>query len=181
MRKELVKESRFLSLVLRHDPGAAGIQLDAQGWVEVDVLLAALQARGHKVDLETLKEIVETNEKRRFAISEDGLRIRASQGHSVEVDLELAPAEPPAELFHGTASVNLPSIREQGLLKGSRQHVHLSLDRQTALQVGSRHGRAVVLIVNARQMHADGFQFYLSANKVWPTNRVPAKYLTFPH
>lgn len=180
MRKELVKESRFLSLVLRHNPGAAGIELDRQGWVAVDVLLAALQARGHKVDAATLHEIVSTNEKRRFAFSSDGLRIRASQGHSLPVDLGLQPVVPPLQLFHGTATTHLASIRRLGLIKGSRQHVHLSEDRRTAEQVGSRHGKPVVLAVQSGRMQQDGFAFYLSANRVWLTEHVPAEYLAFP-
>jgi putative RNA 2'-phosphotransferase len=176
--KELVRLSKFLSLILRHNPGAAGISLDEQGWVLVSVLLEKVNAKGFAIDEADLNRLVATNSKKRFAFSEDGLRIRASQGHSVEVELGYAPAEPPGLLYHGTAAHFLDSILEKGLLKMARHHVHLSADPLTAQQVGQRQGRAVVLQVNAGQMQADGFVFYRSANGVWLTDAVLPDYIS---
>jgi putative RNA 2'-phosphotransferase len=170
--------SRLLSLALRHDPGALGLTLDAQGYVEVADVLRGLSSRGKTCSREDLDHVVATNDKRRFAYSADGTKIRASQGHSVDVDLGYAPAEPPAVLYHGTAMRNEDSIRSQGILKGQRQHVHLSVDKVTALQVGSRHGTACVMTVDAARMHRDGHRFYLAANGVWLADHVPVTYLT---
>lgn len=180
MKRNLVKQSKFLSLILRHKPETIGIVLDQSGWVEIDTLLNALQKVKRPLSRERLQEIVDINDKQRFAISVDGNRIRANQGHSIDIDLQLAPQSPPAQLFHGTAQGHLPSIRQQGLLKGKRQYVHLSWDRKTAIQVGRRHGKPVVLVVEADAMHAEGYSFFLSENRVWLTNCVPAKYLIFP-
>jgi putative RNA 2'-phosphotransferase len=177
MDAQLVRLSKFLSLVLRHNPGAIGIALDPHGWVDIDELLAAAQRRGTALDHATLLRIVAENEKRRFALSDDGRRIRASQGHSVAVDLGLEPAAPPELLYHGTATRFLDSIRREGLRPGSRQHVHLSADHATAVQVGRRHGQPAVLAVRAGAMAAAGFSFFRSANGVWLTNRVPPEYL----
>lgn len=176
----LVKTSRFLSLVLRHKPESIGIALDAEGWAAVDELLAAAARHGHAIDRAALDEIVATNDKRRFAFSPDGQRIRASQGHTVQVDLGLAPVEPPELLYHGTVERFLDSIRSRGLLRGKRRHVHLSADRETAARVGRRRGRPVILIVDSGRMHRDGHAFYLSANGVWLTEAVPPKYIEFP-
>lgn len=173
-----VRVSKYLSLVLRHDPAAAGITLDAAGWVEVEVLLAALARGGRRLTREQLDHVVATNNKRRFAYSEDGLRIRASQGHSVAVDLGLAPTEPPAVLYHGTASRSLPVVLREGLRPMSRQDVHLSADRETAVRVGSRHGRPVVLAVDAAGMAAAGHLFRVSANGVWLAETVPPEFLS---
>lgn len=180
MNPHWVRISKFLSLVLRHQPEKIGLTLDPQGWVEVDELLAKAQQAGVPVNLDVLQAVVETNDKKRFAFSEDGRRIRAQQGHSVEVELGLAPAVPPEELFHGTADRFLEPIRAQGLVAGKRQHVHLSPDEETAVKVGQRHGRPVVLRVLAGRMHQDSFPFYLSGNGVWLTEVVPARYLIFP-
>ena len=171
--------SRFLSLILRHEPQKIGLQLDAQGWVAVDELLAALQQHSQPLTRTQLEHIVETNNKKRFAFSDDGLCIRANQGHSVEIELGYEPATPPAVLYHGTATRFLDSIRAQGLVKGARHHVHLSADEATAHIVGSRHGKPVVLTVDAAAMHAAGCAFYLSANGVWLTEHVPVAYLRF--
>lgn len=180
MDQRLVRLSKFMSLVLRHDPGAIGITLDPQGWVEVDDLLAAAGRAGTALDRETLLRIVAESDKQRFALSEDGRRIRANQGHSVEVDLALAPLDPPALLYHGTATRFLEGIRRDGLLKQSRQHVHLSADEATAVKVGQRHGRPAVLRVRAGDMAAAGHQFFRSDNGVWLTDHVPPEFLEFP-
>jgi putative RNA 2'-phosphotransferase len=167
--------SKFLSLVLRHEPEKVGIKLDEAGWVPVDELLDAVNAHGHRMTLEELQEVVDTNDRKRFTL-QDGY-IRANQGHSVPVDLQLPEAEPPDCLYHGTVPRFLHLIRENGLLKGERHDVHLSPDRETAIKVGKRRGLPHILTVNARQMHGDGFKFYLSANGVWLTDHVPPKYI----
>ena len=179
MDRDLVRISKFLSLVLRHEPEKAGLTLDPNGWVGVDEMLAGAARAGVRISPEVLRTVVETNDKKRFAFSEDGLRIRASQGHSVEVDLDLAPVVPPEVLYHGTATRFLDSIRAQGLLRQERRHVHLSGDEATAVKVGSRHGKPVVLRVRAGAMHSDGHLFFLSANGVWLTETVPPAYLEF--
>lgn len=171
--------SKFLSYVLRHRPDSIGITLDANGWVDVDVLLAAAQRHGKNLSRTLLEQVVATNDKKRFAFSEDGKRIRASQGHSVSVDLDLKPVTPPELLYHGTVERFLDSIRSQGLVRGSRHHVHLSPDEATARKVGSRRGKPVILIVEAGRMHAAGHQFFRSANNVWLTEKVPPEFLRF--
>lgn len=169
--------SKLLSLVLRHDPGKLGLVLDVNGYVAVDELLEALTQRGVALDRAELDDLVATNDKQRFAFSEDGTKIRASQGHSLQVDLGYAPATPPPILYHGTAQRSLVSIQRDGLMKRTRQHVHLSELRETAQTVGARHGRAVVLGVDAGRMHFDEYPFYLSANGVWLVGHVPPIYL----
>jgi len=169
--------SKFLSLVLRHQPEKAGITLDPAGWVDVDTLLRGCAAAGVALSRTDLDRIVTESEKQRFALSEDRMRIRANQGHSVEVELAYEPMTPPDILFHGTADRFLESIRAQGLVRGKRHHVHLSAERSTAIEVGRRHGRPVALQVDARGMHADGIAFFRSANGVWLTEHVPARYL----
>jgi putative RNA 2'-phosphotransferase len=164
--------------VLRHDPAAAGIELDAAGWVDVDVLLAALARHGRPLTREQLDHVVAANDKRRFAYSEDGRRIRASQGHSVPVDLGLEPAAPPPVLYHGTTGRVLDAAFREGLRPMSRHAVHLSADRETAVRVGARHGRPVVLAVDAAAMAAAGRVFRVSANGVWLTDAVPPEYLS---
>jgi putative RNA 2'-phosphotransferase len=172
--------SKFLSFVLRHRPDAVGIELDAQGWVEIEVLVQRCREQGRALSREQIEEVVATNNKRRFAISEDGLRIRASQGHSIEIDLGYAPAEPPELLFHGTVAAALGAIRAGGLERMKRHHVHLSPDVATARAVGARRGRPVILRIAAAQMARDGHLFFLSANGVWLTERVPPEYIEFP-
>lgn len=178
METKLVKHSRFLSLVLRHHPETIGLSLDEQGWVEVTDLLAKMNAAGRKIDRAELEQVLATNDKQRFAFSEDGLRIRASQGHSIAVDLALKPEVPPKELFHGTADRNLESIQTRGVLSGQRQQVHLSCDHETAIKVGSRHGKPIVLSINAEAMHEAGHEFFLSENGVWLTDRVPPEFVS---
>ena len=178
-----VSASRFLSLILRHQPARFGLQLDAEGFVEVATLLAACAAHGHALTRADLERIVRDNDKQRFAFSPDGTRVRASQGHSVAVSaaaLGYTATRPPAELYHGTVAKFLPSIREQGLRAGARQYVHLSRDRATAEVVGRRRGRPVVLVVRAGAMADEGFEFFLSANGVWLTREVPPRFLELP-
>jgi putative RNA 2'-phosphotransferase len=181
MDKSLIRTSKFLSLVLRHRPEIIGLTLDPEGWLDINTLLANANSRGHAITLEQLHDVVANNDKKRFALSDDGMRIRANQGHSVRhVDLDLPVVPPPTDLYHGTVAQFLASIRAQGLLKRSRNHVHLSADRETARKVGMRRGEPVVLIVAAGDMHAAGYLFYLSENGVWLTDTVPPKFITFP-
>ena len=179
MTDPLVKTSKFLSLVLRHAPETIGLSLDANGWAEVDQLLAQAASHGKAITRAQLDEVVANDSKTRYAFSMDGLRIRANQGHSLAaVDIGLPPAMPPAVLYHGTASRFVDAIREQGLRPGSRNHVHLSATEDTAVNVGSRHGKPVVLSIDTAAMLAQGHLFYLSANGVWLTDAVPAAFIT---
>ncbi len=180
MDKALVRASKFLSLVLRHEPQRIGIVLDSAGWVAVDELLVAVNRAGVPLTRAMLQQVVDENDKQRFRFSDDGLRIRASQGHSVEVALELPAKTPPALLYHGTATRFLAAIRQQGLLAQSRQQVHLSADHDTAVKVGQRHGKPVVLTVKSGDMHGDGYLFYQADNGVWLTDHVPPPYLVIP-
>lgn len=163
-------------------PGQIGLQLDEHGWAEVDELLRLINRTrpGISFTREILDQVVATNEKQRFAFNDDKSRVRASQGHSVTINLALPPAVPPALLYHGTATRFLDSIRRAGLHSGSRQHVHLSLNVETATNVGQRHGKPAILQVRAGDMHAAGHLFYLSANGVWLTGNVPVEFLQFP-
>lgn len=182
MDKNLIKVSKFLSLVLRHDPGKIGIVLDDAGWTGIDGLLSAMRRHdgAPTADRATLERVVETNDKGRFEISEDGRRIRARQGHSVSVDLKDEQREPPEWLYHGTAWKFANSIRSGGLRKMSRHAVHLSPDDETARKVGSRHGSPAVLMVRAKAMHDDGHAFFLTGNGVWYTDHVPFDYIVWP-
>ena len=173
------KVSKFLSLVLRHKPEAIGLDLDKNGWVETQELLKKLAKNNKRISLETLEEVVAQNDKKRFAFNADRTKIRASQGHSIEINLGYKPVEPPKILFHGTATRFLKSIQKQGLLKGNRHQVHLSKEVDTATKVGSRHGKVVVLKVRALEMHKAGFEFFVSENKVWLIDQVPVEYLEF--
>ena len=174
------KTSKFLSLILRHRPEVIGIQLDENGWANVDELIEKVKQKGHPINREILDEVVATNNKKRFAFNDDGSKIRASQGHSIPVNLEMKPQKPPRPLYHGTASRFANSIRKQGLKSQSRNHVHLSVDRATAIDVGSRHGVPLILIIDTESMERDGIPFYLSANGVWLTEFVAPKYISFP-
>ncbi|MGW1269331.1 RNA 2'-phosphotransferase [Streptomyces sp. NPDC002491] len=176
--RRTVKVSKYLSKHLRHQPERIGLTLDEAGWVEIDELIAACAAHGFRFTRDELDHVVAANDKKRFAI--DGTRIRASQGHSVEVDLGLDPAVPPSYLYHGTVARSLDAIRGEGLRPMNRHDVHLSADRETATRVGARRGRPVVLSVDAGAMHRDGHVFHLSANGVWLTKSVPSRYLRFP-
>ncbi len=176
--RRAVKVSKYLSKHLRHQPERIGLTLDEGGWVEIDTLIAAVESRGFRLTREELDHVVATNDKQRFAV--EGTRIRASQGHSVDVDLGLARATPPPYLYHGTVAPYLDAIRAEGLRPMDRHDVHLSADRGTATRVGARRGRPVVLSVDAGAMHRDGHVFQVSANGVWLTRSVPARYLRFP-
>ncbi|MFD5227683.1 RNA 2'-phosphotransferase [Streptomyces qaidamensis] len=176
--RRTVKVSKYLSKHLRHQPERIGLTLDEAGWVEIDTLIAAAAAHGFRFTRDELDHVVATNDKRRFAVA--GTRIRASQGHSVDVDLGLASATPPAHLYHGTVASNLDAIRAEGLRPMNRHAVHLSPDRDTATRVGARRGQPVVLGVDASAMHADGHVFHVSANGVWLTQAVLPRYLRFP-
>ena len=178
-KKELTKKSKFLSLVLRHRPELIGIQLDEQAWVSVDELIQKCNAYGKKYDLPSLQYIVEINNKKRFAFSDDGKRIRANQGHSIKIDLGYKAKQPPQFLYHGTATRFISSISQQGLHKRNRHHVHLTDNIKTAKQVGQRHGKPVVLIVKAQEMYEAGIEFFLSENGVWLTDHVAVEYLDF--
>ncbi|MEM9218344.1 MAG: RNA 2'-phosphotransferase [Cyanobacteria bacterium P01_F01_bin.150] len=180
MNKSLKTTSKFLSLVLRHQPEKIGLTLDAQGWADVDELLALSTQHGVALSRDRLIQVVETNDKQRFAFNGDRTRIRANQGHSISVDLALEPQTPPDILFHGTATRFLDSIQAKGLISGSRQHVHLSADKDTAVKVGKRHGKPVVLTVNAAAMVQQGMIFFRSENGVWLTDHVPVECIEFP-
>ena len=174
MSKRIVDTSKFLSFVLRHQPDAIGLVLDSEGWADIDALIAAAHTDGKRIDRALIDEVVATNDKQRFAVSDDGLRIRAVQGHSsAQVAIQYAEKVPPEFLYHGTASRFLMSIGQKGLIAGARHHVHLSQDETTAVQVGARHGMPVVLTVRAARMHAQGFKFYQADNGVWLTEHVP--------
>jgi putative RNA 2'-phosphotransferase len=178
--KEIIKISKTLSYVLRHRPDEIGIILDENGYVSVEELITQYNAYSRdQLTREKLEVVVENNNKKRFAFSDDGLKIRASQGHSVNVDLGYEPQKPPDYLYHGTAAKNLNSIKKTGLEKRDRHHLHLSADTETAKNVGSRHGVPVVLVIRAGEMHHDGLVFYQSANGVWLTDSVPVQYIDF--
>lgn len=177
--KQLVRLSKWVSLRLRHDPAGIGLILDPAGWAAVDDFIAASARHGVRLDRDTLDLVVANNSKRRFEYDGSGARIRARQGHSIDVDLGYADAEPPRVLYHGTAVRSLPNIRREGLLSMSRHDVHLSADEATARNVGARHGAPAVLTVEAAAMAADGHTFRVTGNGVWLTAAVPAQYLRF--
>ena len=174
--ERLLRASRFLSLVLRHKPDAAGITLDAHGWANVSELLCGIRER-HPLTMEELDKIVQTDDKQRYSFNDDRTKIRANQGHSIPVDVELAKREPPEYLYHGTGEKYLESILEKGLISKTRLYVHLSEDIETAESVGVRHGTPIVFSVASGQMYQNGFQFYISKNGVWLTSQVPTDYL----
>ena len=179
-QKRLDGISKFLSLVLRHSPEKIGLNLNEQGWAAISQLIENSANFGKRFSRDDLQMVVATSDKQRFRISDDGTSIRANQGHSVsDVDLGLDFAEPPETLYHGTAERFLGSIKEFGLRSGSRNHVHLSFERDTAEMVGRRHGSPVVLRVNAAAMYHDGYKFHISDNGVWLTNVVPVLYINF--
>lgn len=168
--------SRYISLILRHKPDVIGIALDEHGWANVDELIAGVN-RTHPLTMEILEEIVRTDDKMRYSFNEDKTLIRANQGHSIQVDVELTESIPPAVLYHGTAEKYVESIDQIGLVPKSRLYVHLSSDMDTAIKVGARHGKVVVYLIDTSEMLADGHKFYLSANGVWLTKAVPTIYL----
>lgn len=171
------ENSRFLSLVLRHKPETIDIELDANGWVDVDILLEQLAKFKRETSYEELEVIVETNDKQRFTFNEDKSQIRANQGHSVDVDLGLTPEQPPEFLYHGTVAKALGGIFETGLDKMSRHALHLSEDLGTATNVGSRRGNPLILTIESGRMYKDGFEFFKSKNGVWLIDNVPPEYI----
>lgn len=178
MDKHLVTVSKYLAKHLRHSPQALGLTLAPGGWVNVDELLEAANHHGFRLTYDELLECVESNDKQRFALDPSGDLIRANQGHSVDVDLQLEKRTPPGVLYHGTVERFLESILATGLNRGKRHHVHLSADLATARKVGARRGQPVILSVDAQRMHGDGHAFYVSANGVWLTDHVPVRYLS---
>ena len=180
MTKDLTKTSKFLSLVLRHKPEEVGLVLDGQGWADIGELIEKAGKHGMALTREVIARVVETSDKQRFALDQSGQRIRANQGHSVDIDLGLVPSEPPPVLFHGTGDKSVAAIRVEGLKAGQRQHVHLSPDEDTAIRVGRRHGRPAVLRIAAGRMRESGHVFFLSTNGVWLTEAVPIEFIAFP-
>lgn len=176
--KETKRISKFLSLLLRHRPEALGLVLDEQGWVNTDELINKIAQEEPRFTLDILQHIVQTNPKQRFRFSDDGLKIRASQGHSIDVELNYEEKQPPVILYHGTAEKNLSSILASGLDKRQRHHVHLAADTETAIKVGQRHGKPIVLIIDAAAMFAAQHVFYRSDNGVWLTEHVPSTFIS---
>ncbi len=174
---EQIRTSKFLSYALRHAPQKVGLTLDEAGWADVDALLAACAANGHPISFEDLAEVVRESDKQRFALDDVNNRIRANQGHSIDVDLGFEAADPPEVLYHGTHPRALDAILAEGLKRMSRQHVHLSADMETAQSVGERRGKPIVFAVAAAQMQTEGHVFHCSANGVWLTERVPPAHL----
>lgn len=179
MSHEAKRLSKFLSLVLRHQPEKIGLTLDEGGWADVDELIIKSQVQQVEIDVEKLHYIVDSNDKQRFSFSPDQKKIRANQGHSISINLGLVAQKPPELLFHGTATRNIDSIRKKGLLKGERHHVHLSTNQETATKVGMRYGKPMVLAIQSGQMYKDEFEFFRSENGVWLTDHVPVRYIKF--
>ncbi len=178
MSDKLQKTSKFLSLILRHKPEVIGITLDKNGWADVFRLIAGVNRNGkYFLDMETLEEIVRTDEKKRYSFSPDRKKIRANQGHSVRVDVELKASTPPDTLWHGTGEKYVDSINKEGLKPKGRLYVHLSADFETAKRVGSRHGKPFVYRIDSNEMHKQGYIFYISENGVWLTDTVPANFI----
>ena len=177
---DTIRLSKFLSLVLRHKPEQIGMTLGAHGWVDIDQLLSLSAASCRNFSRDALLHVVETNDKKRFTLSADGLRIRAAQDHSVAVELGLEAVMPPEILFHGTAKKNLAAIFAEGLRAQKRTHVHLSADTETARRVGARHGEPTILQVATGKMHVQGHVFFRADNGVWLCASVPAEFLSLP-
>lgn len=168
---------KFISLILRHQPEVIGIQLDENGWADVEELINGINQSGRKIDKEDLERIVRENNKKRYSYNEDHTKIRANQGHSLNVDIHLKATQPPDQLYHGTATRFLESIKKEGIQKRSRQYVHLSSDTETAINVGKRHGKPIVLVIDAKRMQEEGCLFYLSENGVWLCDEVKWQYV----
>lgn len=176
--KLLNEASKFLSYVLRHEPKSIGLQLDSEGWADINALIVGAANEGRSLDWEIIQKVVASSDKKRFSISNDGQKIRAVQGHSAStVAIQHTVKEPPEFLYHGTANRFLESIKAQGLIPGSRHYVHLSQDEQTAIEVGKRYGKPVVLKIEALQMHQQGFKFYQAENGVWLANQIPVNFI----
>ena len=172
--------SRFLSYILRHKPDAIGLSMADTAWVNVQELLDKMNAHDKEITLNILKNIVQQDDKQRYCFNHDQTKIRANQGHSITVDLELTPINPPEFLYHGTATRNLESIRQHGLQKRQRHHVHLSENAETAMKVGARYGKPVILTIQSGEMATAGHSFYVSENRVWLTDEVPPQFISFP-
>lgn len=179
-KKQQKRISKFMSLVLRHQPQTAGLVLDNAGWVDVDDLLTGMNKAGQRVTRGQLETVVAENDKQRFQFSEDGARVRATQGHSVGVELGYEPAIPPEELAHGTPTQFVDSIRREGLKKRQRHDVHLHADLSIASSVGQRRGKPVILRIRAKAMSDAGFEFFVTPNDVWLTDHVPPEFIEFP-
>lgn len=177
MKDKYKSISKLMSLVLRHDPSVINITLDENGWTSTKGLLEGLSKKGHKLEIADLTDLVESNDKKRFTFNEAGDKIRANQGHSIEVELQLEEQDPPYTLYHGTVAKFIDGIKDKGLLKMSRQYIHLSANKDTAESVGQRRGKPVILKINAHKMFQDGYKFYRSQNGVWLTDHVPSKYI----
>lgn len=177
--KQTVRASKFMSFALRHSPESAGLRLDEAGWVEVTKLLGGISRSKGRFTLDELKHVVATNEKKRFEFNDDETKIRASQGHSVKVDLQYEEQTPPELLYHGTATRFLGAIQAAGLQKMNRHHVHLSAETAMTLKVGARHGKPSLLTIKAKEMHAAGHTFWLTTNNVWLANEVPPEFIEF--
>lgn len=173
----LKNKSRFLSLILRHKPETINLQLDNEGWLNVNELIEKSNKHGESLDFDMLEYIVNNSDKQRFTFNNDKSKIRANQGHSIEVELDLQEKIPPTILYHGTVDKFVDSIRNSGIEKRSRNHVHLSAETETAIKVGSRKGTPVILTVNSGQMYKDGYKFYQSKNDVWLIEFVPKEYI----
>ena len=174
---QLKHKSKFLSLILRHKPETIGLTLDQHGWAIIPDLIEKAKAKNINYTLEIIEEIVAQNNKKRFTFNEDKTKIRANQGHSIDVDMQFIPIEPPEILYHGTSIKNVDSIKESGIEKRNRQYVHLIAELDTAHNVGSRHGKPIILEINSREMYEDDIEFYLSKNKVWLTHYIDPKYI----
>lgn len=172
---DVKKTSKYLSFILRHKPDSIGLELSDEGWANIEELIS--RTKKFKLTKESIKTVVDTNDKKRFLISDDGQRIKANQGHSIKVSLELEPVTPPDFLLHGTAERFIESIFKEGLTKQRRHHVHLSETQKTAMSVGARYGKPVLLKVDSKQMHEDGFEFFKTENDVWLVDCVPGRYL----
>ncbi|REC61120.1 RNA 2'-phosphotransferase [Chryseobacterium pennae] len=175
---ETKRISKFLSLILRHQPESIGLKLDENGWADVEELRVKSAKKRVHFSFEELDEVVETNNKKRFAFNDDKTKIRASQGHSIDINLALEAIQPPEFLYHGTAEANISSILENGIEKRTRQHVHLSADKETATKVGMRHGKPLILTIRTGKMYEEGVSFYQSANGVWLTEFIDPKYIS---
>ncbi len=177
MNKKLQKTSKFLSYLLRHNPDAIGLRVNAHGWADVDELIGKARRQDRRLDRSLIEKVVRENSKNRFDLSRDGQKIRANYGHSIPVNLDYKTAPPPDWLFHGTATRNVESIRKQGIHAASRQYVHLSGDTQTAREVGRRHGEPIILSIQAQLMYKDGYDFYPTPGDIWLTSHVPSDYI----
>lgn len=174
---DFVKMGKYISLILRHKPEIINLKIDEHGWANVDELLKGINNSGRYISKEMLNMIVETNDKKRYQYNNDHTKIRANQGHSIRVDVELHEKVPPDVLYHGTAQEYLDKIRKSGIRKMNRLYVHLSKDMETAMRVGKRHGQPIVLIINTKAMINDGYKFYYSNNGVWLCDDIAYSYI----